>query len=73
MVVISKGSNLQEGKIYINEDAREKLKKLWVGENYTNNMKMMIPAFARSLYEGELAMTGVRVQGSKKKQQKGFA
>jgi hypothetical protein len=74
MLLIAQGSKLQEGKMYINEAARERLKKLWK-DNYFNNMKMMIPAFANSLYEGQLAITGVRVDYSKrkKKQSKGFA
>lgn len=74
MVLIAQGSKLQEGKMYINEAARERLKKLWK-DNYVNNMKMMIPACASSLYEGELAITGVRLDYSKRieKQKKGFA
>lgn len=74
MLLIAQGSKLQEGKMYINEAARERLKKLWK-DNYFNNMKMMIPAFASSLHEGQLAITGVRVDASKggnKKQTKGF-
>lgn len=74
MLLIGKGSKLQDGEIYINETARERLKKLWK-ENYVNNMQLMIPAFASTLDEGELAITGIRLDYSKKKKKetKGFA
>lgn len=74
MLLIGQSSKLQEGKIYINEAARERLEKLWK-DNYVKNMQLMIPAFASTLDEGELAITGIRLDYSKreKKQSKGFA
>lgn len=49
----------KSGKIHINEAAREKLKELWKGA-YLENMKMLIPEFAKQLHEGNLAVNGVK-------------
>jgi hypothetical protein len=57
MVLIEKS-----GRVYINEQAREKLQALWpVG--YTSNMKKLIPAFAQQLHRGELPINGVKTVG----------
>ncbi|MBE2223031.1 MAG: hypothetical protein IAF02_15915 [Anaerolineae bacterium] len=48
------------GKFYINEKARDELKKLWL-TSYENNLKQLIPMFALQLVNGELAVTGVSV------------
>jgi frataxin-like iron-binding protein CyaY len=55
MVLIEKS-----GKIYINEQAREKLQSLWPAA-YESNIKGFIPSFAKQLAEGELPITGVIV------------
>ena len=55
MVLIEKS-----GKFYINEKAREILKKLWQ-TSYENNLKQFIPMFAEQLDNGELAVTGVSI------------
>ena len=50
----------KSGSVYINEQARERLKKLWPVA-YESNMKRFIPDFAQQLYEGELPINGVKV------------
>lgn len=50
----------KSGEVYINEEARERLKTLWPAA-YETNMKNLIPAFAQELYEGELPLNGVKV------------
>ena len=55
MVLIEKS-----GKIYINEQAREKLQSLWPAA-YESNLKQFIPPFAEQLADGELPITGVSV------------
>lgn len=57
MVLIEKS-----GQVYINEQAREKLKTLWPVA-YTSNMQTLIPAFARQLHNGELPINGVKTVG----------
>jgi len=55
MVLIEKS-----GQVYINEQARERLKALWPAA-YESNMKRLIPDFAKQLHEGELPINGVKV------------
>ena len=50
----------KSGDIYINEQARERLKTLWPVA-YESNMKKLIPDFAQQLSEGELPINGVKV------------
>jgi hypothetical protein len=57
MVLIEKS-----GHVYINEQAREKLKALWPAA-YESNMKKLIPVFAKQLNEGELPINGVKQRG----------
>lgn len=47
------------GRVYINDEAREKLKTLWQTA-YESNMKKLIPAFAKQLNEGEIPINGVK-------------
>ncbi len=47
-------------RIWTNEQARERLKTLW-NDAYENNMKKLIPDFARQLYKSELPINGVKV------------
>ena len=47
------------GQVYINEEAREKLKTLWP-LGYESNMKTLIPEFAEQLSEGEVPVNGVK-------------
>jgi hypothetical protein len=54
MVLIEKS-----GEIYINELAREKLKDLWHGA-YLENMKKLIPTFAKQLKNAEIPINGVQ-------------
>jgi hypothetical protein len=47
------------GQVYINEEARERLKVLWPAA-YESNMKRFIPLFAKQLNAGELPLNGVK-------------
>lgn len=49
----------RSGQVHINEQAREKLQALWPAA-YESNIKNLIPAFAKQLNEGELAINGVK-------------
>jgi hypothetical protein len=57
MVLIEK-----TGQVYINEQAREKLKALWPAA-YESNMRQLIPVFAKQLHEGALPINGVKQRG----------
>jgi hypothetical protein len=57
MVLIEKS-----GEVYINEQAREKLKALWPAA-YERNMKQLIPVIAQQLHEGALPINGVKQGG----------
>ena len=57
MVLIEK-----TGQVYINEQAREKLKALWPA-TYERNMKQLIPVLAKQLHEGALPINGVKQGG----------
>ncbi len=52
----------QSGQVYINEQAREKLKALWQAA-YESNMKQLIPVFAQQLYDDALPINGVKQRG----------
>jgi hypothetical protein len=54
MVLIEK-----TGDVYINEQARDKLKLLWLGA-YKSNMNRLIPYFAKQLANGEIPINGVK-------------
>jgi hypothetical protein len=54
MVLIDK-----PGQVYINEQAREKLRTVWK-DAYNKNMRMLIPVFARQLHSGVLPINGVK-------------
>jgi hypothetical protein len=58
MVLIEK-----TGHVYINEQAREKLKVFWPAA-YESNLNTLIPAFAQQLHEGELPINGVKTKRS---------
>lgn len=47
--------------LYINENAREKLKSLWL-DQYANNIKKMIPYWAVELSAGSIPLMGVKFQ-----------
>ena len=51
------------GAIFINEQARDRLKALW-GEAYAPNMQTLIPSFAEQLNEGVLPVHGVKSTSS---------
>ncbi len=55
----------KSGGVYINEQARERLKTLW-SPAYERNMKRLIPAFAQQLDENELPINGVRMAQRKR-------
>src|SRR6266446_2444057 len=57
MVLIEK-----TGHVYINEQAKEKLKALWPVA-YERNMKQLIPVLAKQLHEGALPINGVKQGG----------
>ena len=54
MILIEKS-----GKVYINEQARDRLKALWPAA-YESNMKKLIPEFAKELEAGEIPLSGVK-------------
>ena len=47
------------GKVYKNEEAKKRLKKLWK-DAYKQNIMRMLPIFAEQLFAGELATTAVK-------------
>ena len=47
------------GEVYINEQAREKLRTVWQ-DAYGRNMRLLIPTFARQLHSGVLPINGVK-------------
>lgn len=52
----------KSGEVYVNEQARERLKSLWTAA-YESNMQKLIPAFAQQLYTDELPINGVKTVG----------
>jgi hypothetical protein len=48
-----------KNRLHINEQAREKLKKIWKN-NYERNMKILIPQIAQDLFDGYIFSTGVK-------------
>lgn len=48
-----------EKKLYINEDARKQLRKIWL-ETYDDNMKLMIPKMADELARNFFSENGVK-------------
>lgn len=50
----------RSGEIHINEAARDRLKVLWK-DVYLYNMKILIPHFAQTLSEGNLAVIGEHI------------
>lgn len=53
----------QSGQVYVNEQARNKLRDLWPAA-YESNMKKFIPAFAKQLNQGENPINGVKTMKS---------
>ncbi len=51
--------------VYVNEDARQELMKIWQ-TNYAKNLEMMIPVMARDLANDIFAVTGVKVVNTSK-------
>lgn len=51
--------------VYINEDARQELMKIWK-TNYAKNAEMLIPAMVGDLMDGFYAVTGVKVVDTSK-------
>jgi hypothetical protein len=51
--------------VYINEDARRELARVWK-LNYENNLEMLLPAMAGDLINGYVAITGVKVVDTSK-------
>jgi hypothetical protein len=51
--------------IYINEDARQELMKIWQA-NYANNLEMLIPTMVKDLMDGFFAVTVVKVVDTSK-------
>lgn len=50
----------RSGQIYVNEEAREKLKALWPAA-YKSNMQKFIPEIAQQLSQGAIPINGVKV------------
>lgn len=53
----------QQKNIYINEDARDKLTKLW-SKNYNKNIKRLIPMMAEELANNIISVNGVKTVSS---------
>ena len=51
--------------VYINEDARQELMKIWK-MNYAKNLEMLIPAMVGDLMNDFFAVTGVKVVDTSK-------
>ena len=60
MILIEKS-----GQMYINEQAREKLKEFWQSY-YEYNLKLLIPSFAKQLSAGDLPINGVKIVSTSK-------
>jgi hypothetical protein len=59
--------------VYINEDARQELMKIWQ-THYESNVEMLIPAMVRDLINDCFAVTGVKIvdTSKRKKTKKGW-
>lgn len=54
-----------KGELFINEQAREKLRAIWEYEGvYARNLELMIPQMAEQLAAGELWVTGVKTMSN---------
>ena len=51
--------------VYINEDARQELMKIWQA-NYANNLEMLLPIMVKELMNDCFAVTGIKVVDTKK-------
>jgi hypothetical protein len=51
--------------VYINEDARQELMKIWQA-NYAKNLEMLLPSMVKDLIDGFVAITGVKIVDTKK-------
>ncbi|MBI3150569.1 MAG: hypothetical protein HYZ21_00400 [Chloroflexi bacterium] len=49
-------------EVYINEEARARLKTFWKGPIYELNLRMLIPQMADELSKGFLSVNGVKMQ-----------
>ena len=49
-------------KVYVNEEARARLKTFWKGFVYEHNLKILIPQMADELSKGFFFVTGVKMQ-----------
>jgi len=49
-----------KGQVHINEQAREKLKALWL-DAYEDNIVKIIPIFAKQLIQDEIPVNGVKM------------
>ena len=52
-----------DDKVYVNEEARARLKMFWKGSVYEHNLKILIPQMADDLNEGFLSVNGVKGTG----------
>ena len=50
------------GRVYINESARDKLKKFWK-KAYLINIKKLIPVFVKQLNDSQIPINGVKTAG----------
>jgi hypothetical protein len=51
----------EQDKVHVNAAARRLLKKLWPGEAYRKNMRLLIPQMASELDAGYLSTAGVKI------------
>ena len=54
---------MDKKKIYINEQAREKLSQRW-GKSYFKNMNTLIPYMAKDLADDIIAVNGMKIQST---------
>lgn len=48
------------GQVYVNEEARERLKTLCPAA-YESNIKLLLPMLAQQLHEGQIPINGVKI------------
>lgn len=53
----------RSGNIFVNESARDRLKKLWKTA-YSANLKKLIPAYAKELDSGLIPINGIKTRRS---------
>lgn len=50
-----------EKTLFVNEEARDKLKQIWAGAVFEFNMKRLIPMMAKDLANDVISVNGVKI------------